>query len=513
MPKTALSIDSINAKAKALAAEIHANDPELTLVFLVHRDGQLQSTFHVAEDMFLHHPAGRIASTIAHKNFLPHEPSMFHGLCMKQKSGLFGMDPETVYLAIISINADSYQSEEDAYTDLYRQTWYALELVTLTRTNPPEKIPDRPLNIKRNVIGETRINLRADLFAVLFMHADGHDNAIQRIAGARAMSVLTRSVHTNPNLFILPMLAQATRFAQENVMPQMDREKPRLKRITQVTLELANSMTDDQIKLWHRLCDLSQEMAWTGVAPGAIVGAAVHTSDDAYLRSVMHTIADLATVEPLDLDAIRTLYNPHLGVEGNRPTHDALIDYYFERDLRGSLAKSSPRPLLERAEAQNLELMHGRFMGWCANALQGAAHVLGRSDNPNISPAQAARIEFEGQSRLPTLAVLHRFAGEITAKRKAGETLTLERLVDLARDSSDLELVARSIEYTIAHRFHDTTTVSSSTQDDDVSGDLDLAINIPIPGTITSEDGHGSKRTHTADGTPPPTPSEFTLEE
>jgi hypothetical protein len=515
MQTTAVSIDTLKTKAKALAAELHANDPEFTLHFVIHAQGQIQSAFHIAEELFLSHPAGRIATSIGARAFAPHEPSMFHGLCIKQKTGLFGFDPQTVYLGVVSINADSYKTEPEAVADLYRQAWHALELLSLTRANPPEKIPDRPVNIKRNIIGETRIHLRADLFSVFFMHTDGHGSILKEMARMRATAVLKHALHATPDRYALPMVTEAARFAIENILPQMDREKSRLKRITQISLELADSLTDHQIKLWHRLCAMAQEMAWTGSASGAILGAAIHTSDDSYLRSIMHTISELAEIEPLELDQIRAVYNPYIEIDGNRPSHDALVNLHFERALQKSLETGTPRALFERAEAQNLELMHGRFMGWCANALQAAAHVLVRSDNPNITPAQAARIEFEGQSHLPSLAVLHRFTSEITDLRRQGQTITLDMLVDLARASNDLELVARSIEYTIAHRFNDTTTVTPEHEKTDSLDEIDLTLS-PNLGNISirQENGEGPTRHTPIPGGAPNTPApEFALED
>lgn len=504
---TSVPVDVAKAKADALAAEILANQPDLTIIYIIHQRGQLQSALHMAEDIFLSHPAGQIAVTISGRLFPPNEPSAFHGLSAKQASGLLGLSATTAYLAVISMNIDQYESVMAFNFDLYRHTWHALEHAYLMRSNPPERPPGRPITIKRGTIEETRSFLRADLFALFFMIGDGHEKALKYLSKQRAGEVLNRRPGHSPQRYIFPMIAQAARFAITDIMPHLSKNKPRLQRFMAVALELADSVSDEQIKLWHRLCDLSQDMAWSGASAGAIIGAAVHTSDDAYLRSVMHTISELANIDPLEPDSIRAMFNPHIGVDGNQAAHDSLIDLAFEDTLVQAQILGTPKPLFERAEAQNLDLLHGRFMGWCAIALQSAGQVLARPESQNITQAQAARIEFEGQSHLPGLAALYRFAREVQTQRHNGQTMTLERLIEIAHEFNDLELLVRSLEYTVAHRFHDTLSVAP----DDSQEELAPEVSEALSERISNEDPKQRLRTHPSNVQS--TPSEFALED
>jgi hypothetical protein len=301
-------------------------------------------------------------------------------------------------------------------------------------------------------LGDARVNLRADLMSILFIHDDGYEEALAELAYARSMHVLTRNQGHQPERYAFPLVAQALEFAFKETIGHLSKDKSRLERYTELATELGDSVTDDQLRLWGRLCDMSQEMAWRGYKPETILGAAVHTSEDAFLKSIMYKVAEYTRTQPQELDHIHTIFNSFVMLDSNRSTHLVMIEHSFDKALEQSLASGGHKPFLEIAEMQNYEFLQGRFMGWCAGALQSAGQVFLEADTMGIPPAQAARIEFDGQSHLPTMLALYKLTKEIISLRNKGEVLQLPDLARLARKFGDVELLARSIDFTLAEQ-------------------------------------------------------------
>lgn len=447
-----LNHSAIKAKAYALAEEIHAVTPDLQIFYVIHEIGQLKHTLHIMEDAFLEHPAGSIAVTLASRPMPAHESSMFHGLCLKQLRGPMGLGGRTEMLAVVSLNIGHYDDFFNLTADLYRLSWQALEMAALLRAQPPERIPDRPINIKRSVLGETRVNLRADIFSVLFLHGEGHDDALIQLAYARSYHVLTRNPGHTPDRYCFPLVAEITSFALRDTLPNLSKDKPRLEQYSQLTTELDFIVTNEQLRLWGRLSELSQDMAWRGYKPETIAGAAIHASEDAFLKSIMHKVTDYTRITPQDLEQLKAIYNSFIGLDANRGTHLVMIEHAFDTALLHAMKTGSSYPFFEMAEKQNLDLLQGRFMGWCAGALQSAGNVFHEAGTMGISPAHAAKIEFDGQSHLPALPALYKLTREIITARNKGQILHLDDLSQLTRKQNDVELLSRSVEITLANQ-------------------------------------------------------------
>lgn len=444
-----LSIEAIQAKAIAFAREVRTFDPDLQIIYAVHRQGQLQNTLQIMEDRFLEHPAGKIAASIAGRGFPEHEPSAFHGLCAKRTAHMMGLNTTTAYLAIISINIDEFRDFSELLLELYRQTWLGLELAAFFRNHPDEKIPDRPLNLKRNLLGETRVNLRTDLFTVLMAQDEGYTGALADTVRKRALETVTARQGVHPERYPFSLIAQTTAYAISDILPHLSGQKSRLDRCSELVSVLSGSVTDAELKLWNKFASICQDMSWRGYPATTILGCAVHTSDDAFLRAVAHKVSEFADISPQNLDQISTFYNGFIGIQNNYSVHVGLIEQTFETALDASNKQGNPDPFFKIAKLQNEHLTQGRFIGWCASALQSAGRVYREDNAVGISPTEAARIEFESQCYLLSLTRIHKFGETIVKYLQNGEILTFENMVELAREQGDVDQIAQSFEYII----------------------------------------------------------------
>ncbi len=467
---TSLSLDAVQAKAAGLARDIRSFASDLRIVYAVHRQGQLKNTLEMLEDTFFDHPAGRIAASIAGRGFPDHEPTAFHGLCAKRNHHLVGFNTADSYLAVISVNVDEFTEFTTLLLEMYRQTWMALELTAFFRSKPNEKIPERPLNIKRNPLGEARVNLRADLFAVFMMNNEGYDTVLSELVYTRSIDSLTGTIGIFPERFPFPMIAQTVSYALTDIVPHLSPSKSSLLRAFELTSELSASVDEPQLKLWIRFAETAQDMAWRGYKPETILGCAIHTSDDAFLRAIAHKVSEFSHITPQTLDQVWMFYNGFIGIQDNYPIHAALIEQAFDTALESSIELGHGEPFFKIAKLQNEALTQGRFIGWCASALQSAGRVYREANATGIPPAEAARIEFESLCYTVPLNAIYKLGRKIISYRQEGHHLTFEDMVTIIREQGDVEQIALSYENILYGQREQYTAV------DEHPGDQDIAL-------------------------------------
>lgn len=498
----ALSLAALQTKADALSAEINAADPNLTVIYTIHNNGQLRSSLQMIEDSIFDHPAGQIAAMILRRNFPTIEPSGFQGIAAKNITHWLGFSNNVAKLAIISINIDQYDNYFDALADLYRQTWHAIEVAELCEDRAVlEKLGTRPLIPKRGPIGEVRANLRSDIFTCLMLRTEGYQDAIDQIGKRRALQAISRESRDKPEKFPFVLTVGATLYAAEQILDKLDQERPRLEKCRDMTEEIAAATTDDQVRQWWRFCEPAQDMAWRGYRHELILAAALYYSDDPYVRSITHQIEDLSGIPAAEADQLDRTFNPFIDIHRNEQFHYALIDETFDTVLAQVVIEDKSDLLLETAAKQNQELLQGRFLGWCAAALQSAAQAFDHAALQGRPPGQAAQIEFQMLRSGPPIDGLYKLTKEVINRRKAGEIIMLDQLPALAETIPELGILSKSLIQTRDH-------LKSIEMDTAIhADDLDMVL-MPTSPTLSREFGHKMQPQIPAEvAFTPPTPS------
>ncbi len=442
-----LSIAALQAKADALAAEINAVDPYLSVVYSIHNTGQLRTSLQMIEDTLLDHPAGHTAMTIFQRNFPPIEPSAFHGIAACTMTNWLGFSNTIVSLAIISINIDQYDNYFDALADLYRQTWHAIEVSDLCQ-DPAllERLAGRLLVPKRSAVADARANLRSDIFACLMLRTEGYQDAIDQLSHKRAFQAISRESHDRPERFPFTLSVGATAYAAEQILDHLDADRARIEKCRDITEELAHVTTDDQIRQWWRFCEAAQDMAWRGYRPEIILAAGLNHSDDPYVRSIVHQIEALSRIPAADQKQLDRTFNPFMDIHRNEQLHHRMIDETFGTVIAQLADNDRSDILLETAARQNQDLLQGRFLGWCASALQGAAQAYDQAGLSGRTPIQAAQMQFQMMRADPAIDGLYQLTREVISRRKIGEIILLDQLPEIAKELPDLDALTRSVE-------------------------------------------------------------------
>lgn len=448
----ALSLDALKAKADSLAEEINAVDPTLTLLYVPHRQGQLTQTLEMMKDLVGEHPAGDLAMRILKRTYPPAEPSGFQGLAMTMISPWMALEHEFAMLGIITLNVDSYKTFEDSLLDLYRLTWGALETADLAMRYKHDIGPKgRLLAQKHNLITEARSNMCGDVFATLMMYTEGYDDIVHRLAKSRARESVHRNPFLKPEVYPFVLVADAVQFATENTIQDIDAETPRIEMAKLITEEISDLCPDTQIQQWWRFCHPAQDMLWRGINPDIIIGAALTTCEDPFVRSVAHQIMIHTHIKPEDLSDRPFFYNSYLDVERNHATHMTMIERAFENLLLQSVTEKSSEALFHAADIQNISLLDGNFMGWCASALQQAGKGFDIALESSRPAGQAAKLEFEGTRTEVSMDALRALSNEVCKRKKQGIKVSLNNLMDICSRQVNLKPVALSVQESVKH--------------------------------------------------------------
>jgi hypothetical protein len=445
-----LSPEALKAKADALTHSIRVTDPSLTFIYAVHHQGHLQSTLHVMEDLILDHPAGATARSIVNRTPTLTEPSAFQGLSVHNQQSWMAFQNSVSMLAIVSINIDQYSNFDEALLDMYHQTWQGLEMAELCRRpEMMQRLHNRPMIPKRGPLGEARSNMRGDIFSTLMMSAEGRHNAVQKLATQRSQQVLNRSQQHRPENYPFMLVAEAADFAVREIFPNLDHKREIISRCKDITQEISDATTDDQIRQWWRFCEPAQDMAWRGYAAEDILGSALFICEDPYVRAIAHQVITASHRRPTSIDKIGNQYNSFTSINKNAGNHYNLIQETFNIVLAQSVEEDSGKPLLTAANNQNRDLLQGRFLGWCAAALQAAAKSFEQARKQGKSPTQAAQLEFEMLRDGASLESLGKLGQDVIRRQRRGEIMTFDVIQEIAKNLPDMKTVLMSVDMTV----------------------------------------------------------------
>lgn len=407
---------------------------DMSLHFVIHNARQMREQMALAERSIARHPAGSTAITIL-RNKNHTEKSAFLGLAIDRKKKWLGLHTEDNILGLFHINTDMYETPRDAQLHIHHLTWHALDLYDIRRQPKyRRKFREGPMIPKRSALNLSRANIQADAFAAILQGLEKEDDAVEYLARIRAMQTLSPqsdfraeeypfAIAQEPAAFILAELKKQPPATQEESFTAAHH----------MAVNIGKAFDADSIRQWWNFSKPAQDMAWRGLSPEEILSAAIHTSEDHFTRATGYLIADITGIEPSAADELENTYNAFAETKQNKDLHEKLIDTAFEEAITRGIEEKSARPLMIAANTQNEELAKGRILGWCAHALQAAAGAFEKAHREGYAPAQAARLEFEGNRDTAgnLWDTLKQLGDSITERRRLGYTVTVSGLKEI----------------------------------------------------------------------------------
>lgn len=424
--------------------------PEFKTVFVPHENGTLEDIVSSKDYELPKHPAASIATTILEKN-AHRDQTGFIGLAIATEKKWFGLSGTDKIMGVININKDEFLGARDFRRAIYHSLWHAIDLMEVRKR--PEfsgKFKSGPMIPKRSPMNLARLNLQADAFSSTMCALLGEMDSIEILAKKRAMDSIMPSGYRKTEDYPFPIALETMDYAFAEVKSLKPAKTKYMYYARHLAFEVGRTFDDASIRQWWAFAEPAQEMAWQNFTPETILGCAIHTSDDPFVRSVGLLVSDLSGKYPLKPSEDYAEFNAFAKHEKTKALHREMVEKAFEDAVARGTYEESGQPLIMAANKQNEALSNGQFLGWCAVALQAAARAFEHALKSGAPPAQAARMEFEGGKNNPEFEEIQKIGRAAVDQKRKGNAMTLGNIAEICTHNPDLAPVLKSIKMTMA---------------------------------------------------------------
>jgi hypothetical protein len=444
--------DSVQNICDRITNTVAESYPGLTLHFIVHSTGKMREAVALAEHDLIAHPAGNAARAIVQKN-ASGERAQFLGLAIAREHKMMGFKKIDHLIGLFTVNNDHFRDETEARAQIYHLIWHAIDLYEI-RQDPAyrNKFKTGPMVPKRSPLNLSKANLQADAFAGILsvLHSKDKQAALVKlIAEKRGIMALAQVTDYKAEDFPSVIAAESCEFIIKDLLKNPPAPENTLSVARQVSVDIGRAFDEQNIQQWWDFSIPAQDMAWRGFTKEEILGAAVNTSNNPYVRSIGYLVQEVTKIEPAESAVLVNGYNAFLDPEVNMKLHREMVDTVFEEAISGDDDEDTGRALMEAANKQNEDLTEGRILGWCAHALQDAARAVERAIASGTPPVQAARMQFKGNKHLPDWEGLKDLGNKIVDQRRQGFAITLGHVAEICHNHPAFSPVLDSLKMTM----------------------------------------------------------------
>mgnify|MGYP001268285941 FL=1 len=371
-----MSIDlaSIDHNCNVIRRQIEDEFRGLSALFIVHKNNEREKTVIDKRNIILAKPHGqRIYDALLMTKEIHHNESGFLGIIINQNK-IMGMKLKRHHTAVFFINADTFQIDENAKHHLYSLTWHAL--YSMDRINTRHANTEFPqsklIKPATDKVSLSKNNLMADIFGAIIMESHGHKDFILQLAKRRSHETLQAVTKLHPHILPYPVAYEACKLVYEDLKGTIDIKARFMQQIMDLASEVSLTYGDNAIKQWWAFARPAQDMAWAGYSPEKILGNAIYTSEDTFVRALAYQIADLVEIEP-DTTTDQGAYNPFASDDYNERIHRIKSDETGKRLTSIAVLQNSANLLFAEAQRHNKKLVTENACGWASHALHEAA--------------------------------------------------------------------------------------------------------------------------------------------
>jgi hypothetical protein len=445
-----VKLDNLQEICDLAVSQVRLIYSHMEPVFLFHSSGMFQETVLTREHPLLsRHPAGKTAWEILDKN-KHREQSSFIGLSIDNRPKWFGLVSTDNIIALFNINLDEFADEREAQRTVYHLLWHAIDLVELRRK--PEyasRFRNGPMIPKRSPLNLARLNLQADIFSSVMCGLQGQKDIFEELALQRALDSVSPVSARRAEDFPFVISLEAAHYAYGELALMKPAPSRRMGYARQLTLEVSGMFDDAGLKQWWAFSEPAQDMAWRNLSHEDILGCAVYSSEDPFVRATGHLVTDITEIEPNRNAAANGIYNAFIRGSANQLLHRELMEKTFNEAMEQGMREESSQPLRSAANGQNERLAEGLILGWCAHALQAAARAFESALVTGRSPLHAARLEFEGTKDTTDWETLKKIGNAVVDQKRKGFSVTMGKLAELCKTDAALAGVMGSVQITM----------------------------------------------------------------
>lgn len=446
-----LEINKVEKFCNRLSGEIKDLFPNMTLYFLVCSPENKSDLVASILTKLSGHIALNEAFPILKAYVNGEVRSEFLGLAEGQETVAFSFQTKPITLGFIALDVTLY----DDYTKATQAIYFLMSLFLDTYSTHLKNPLTGNGSIFVQKLSPTltcKQILKADIYSILQLLRDGHYDSPYILAKKRCIDALTPQSKINPEEYAFPIALDVIAYTIEKQIYSSVTAKGTSALITEYQLaeQISSCYEIENFQSWIQFCSNSQMMAWSGFSPSDILGAAVHTSTNPFIKAIGHMLAEITNLSPTEESHLPTGYNPFLAEEINQIRHERAAEELFEMILIHVMEAESHLPLLRVANNQNEALIKGKILGWCASALHAAAKAYIGAKERGIPPIQAARLEFQSAYLQSNWNILKNLKSHIIDIYRQEKFVTMNELQKWADAKSEARFIADSLYITIS---------------------------------------------------------------
>ena len=375
----------------------------------------------------------------------------FLGLSEGQESIVFSFKTRPKTVAFITIDPSLYKELFNAIQAIHFQMSIFLDTYA-GHLKKPMTMNGNIFVHRTTQVASCRLNLKSDVYSILQLLREGQYDAPILLAQQRSLETLTPQSNFDPEEYAFPIALDVINYTVEKQISSTITTRSPSPLLSQYQLaeQIADCFDSDNLQSWIQFADSCQTMAWSGFTPSQILGAAINTSTNPFIKAIGHMLAELTNLAPTEESHLPGGYNPFLADEINKIRHERTCEETFEMIMFHVMEADSHLPLLRVANNQNEALLKGKISGWCANALHAAAKAYMGAKDRGIPPVQAARLEFQSAHLQSNWKLLLQVGQQVIAMHRENTALTMPDLLSWISQQAESRHMSASLNITIS---------------------------------------------------------------
>lgn len=416
---------------------------DLKIYILRHKNGEREAALSKQKDQILEYVGGEHIYELLN-NQHEKEISEFLGICVDKPDGFFNAFASPVYTAVITINMDRYISEDNAMQYMYHMCWHALRLMQKIKSGDIKLDKDQHIIApKYDRLEITRNNLMADVFGAHMIAHKGSEDFIITLAKERSLETLSKVMHHTPSYYAFPIAHEACSLIYNDLKDTLKQSRKPISLIMEMAEEVALTYDDRTLKKWWEFAEMAQELAWMNTTPEDILGYALYSCDDPYLRATAHQIYENIDKQPALHTNVKT-YNPFASREDNKRYHKTKLEDAFKAAISNVSLDGEAHHFLSAAKKMNNDLLKGHFSGWCSYAFS-KAHDVYISEEHKGDLEYVTKTFYNSIERTPW-ETLHEISKLILKIRRQNEEINFPALLSLLKKADKYQPFAEGLE-------------------------------------------------------------------
>lgn len=447
-----LDIAKIETLCELANRSLRLYEPEISLYFVLHHDKKRKAAIDRQRKSIVRMRTGHkllaLLEEAADDNW-----ASCPGLVLDKPGSFTALFKKRRYIAPVFLNLDQINTKSQGLHQVYHQIWHVLyyhSLYSKAKTEPVEMqdciIEKGVLRFKSMKFRESKQNLKADTFAAIITQSERENKFIEDLTRMRSAMALEKIPGHLCEKYPFALAKEACQLIYDELKYTMKEKRHKIEFALNMAEEVVNTYGDETIQQWWDFCLPAQEMIWQDVPPDQVLGCAVFTSKEPFVRATAYMISETLDI-PAKPPENKNLFNPFTDEENNRQLHQRLCEETFQNTLSKATMEQDVTPFYEAARTCNERLLRGDPSGWCAHGLARARRkfeVFLQGD----AEIEDVTLSFQHANDEVLWTDLYKVAGYIIERRRHNKGLDLSLLAGSTGGNAVIEMI---IEYLHGH--------------------------------------------------------------